>query len=82
MATKKSKDTAKLSAELEKVVEELVISAGKVDNAITEDDIQLATAEIDMDPDELSDLYDAIRAKGVEIKSEGEAAMPTAGAVA
>ncbi|MBQ9005754.1 MAG: RNA polymerase sigma factor, partial [Atopobiaceae bacterium] len=76
MANKKTKGEVKLSDELQKVVDELVKSAAKAGNAITEDDIQLATAEIDVEPDELSDLYDVIRGKGVEIQSADEVVAP------
>ncbi len=78
VATKKNKGAVKLSDELQKVADSLVLSAAKAGNSITEDDIQIATAEIDVEPDELSDLYDAIRAKGVDIRTEGEAPMPSA----
>jgi len=76
VANKKTKGEVKLSDELEKIVDDLVKSASKAGNAITEDDIQLATAEIDVEPDELSDLYDVIRGKGVEIQSADEMAVP------
>ncbi len=79
VATKKNKGAVELSEELQKVADSLVQSAAKAGNSITEDDIQIATAEIDVEPDELSDLYDAIRAKGVDIRSEGEAPTPSAG---
>ena len=79
VATKKNKGAVELSEELQKVADSLVQSAAKAGNSITEDDIQIATAEIDVEPDELSDLYDAIRAKGVDIRAEGEAPTPSAG---
>ena len=78
VATKKNKGAVELSEELQKVADSLVQSAAKAGNSITEDDIQIATAEIDVEPDELSDLYDAIRAKGVDIRAEGEAPTPSA----
>ncbi len=79
LATKKTKSKVNLSDELQKVVEVLVEGAAKAEEAITEDDIQVAIAEIDVEADELTQLYDAIRSKGVEIKSDGEVTMPTAG---
>ena len=71
-ATKKTKDEIKLSDELTKVVADLV-SGAKGRSSVTEDDIQVAIRDIDVDSDELSDLYDALRAKGVEV-SGGESA--------
>ena len=73
MATKKKTDV-KLSDELAKVVDDLTSSKPAT---ISEDDIQVALREIDVDGDELSDLYDALRAKGVEVTSSGDA--PQAG---
>ncbi len=81
MANKKTKGAVTLSEELKKVTDELVLTAAKMGNAITEDDIQLATAEIDVEPDELAEMYTVIRSKGVEIKSEGEDVVPTAAQV-
>ena len=65
MAAKKSNKDIVLSSELQTVVDQL--SAGGSGSKITEDDIQIALAEIDVSDDELSVLYDAVRAKGVEI---------------
>ena len=70
MAKKKSKAVA-LSAELEEVVESIVKGAAKTGGSVTEDDIQVALAEIDVTDEELSDLYDAVRAKGVDITTAG-----------
>ena len=68
MATKKTNADVKLSDELAKVVDELAGSGASV----TEDDIQVALREIDVDSDELSDLYDALRSRGVEVSSAVE----------
>ncbi len=78
MANKKATPgtDSQLSDELEGIVGKLVTQASSSNNTITEDDIQVAIAEIDVDDDELSDMYDAIRAKGVEI-SNGEEAPAT-----
>ena len=79
MAVKKTKSDIKLSAELQTVVDGLTKGSG--DGAsVTEDDIQLAIRDIDVDGDELSDLYDAIRAKGVEVSGSGEAPSTHPGA--
>jgi RNA polymerase primary sigma factor len=71
VAGKKTNEDIKLSDELNKVVKDLVGSAKK-SAALTEDDIQVALRDIDVDDDELSDLYDALRAKGVEVTGTGE----------
>ena len=75
MAAKKPKNI-KLSAELESAFEGLVTKSVASAGSVTEDDIQIATRDIDVDADELSDLYDALRARGVEITTAGEADMP------
>ena len=65
MTAKKSNKNIVLSPDLQVVVDQLTI--GGSGSKITEDDIQIALAEIDVSDDELSDLYDAVRAKGIEI---------------
>ncbi|MDD6602687.1 sigma-70 family RNA polymerase sigma factor, partial [Parafannyhessea umbonata] len=69
--------SSQLSDELDGIVQKLVKQASGSNNSITEDDIQLAIAEVDVDDDELSDMYDAIRAKGVDIANaeDGGSAM-------
>ena len=76
MATKKSKDDIKLSPELMQAVDALVAKSAKNDGTVSEDDIQVATRDIDVDGDELSDLYDVLRTKGVDISAD-DAAVPT-----
>ena len=71
MATKKTNDDVKLSDELAKVVDQLAGGAG-ASGSVTEDDIQVAVRDIDVDSDELSDLYDALRARGVEVSNASE----------
>ena len=66
MAAKKTNEDIKLSDELLGAVDGLVARAGG-SASVTEDDIQLAIKDIDVDSDELSDLYDAVRSRGVEI---------------
>ena len=75
MATKKSKEDIKLSPELMQAVDALVTKSSKNDGTVSEDDIQVATRDIDVDSEELSDLYDVLRSKGVDIASD-DAAMP------
>ncbi|MGN0055095.1 MAG: RNA polymerase sigma factor RpoD [Atopobiaceae bacterium] len=71
MAATKTKNI-KLSSELDKAVEGLVKKSRKSGGSLTEDDIQAALADIDVDSDELSDVYDAVRSKGVDILSAGD----------
>ena len=72
MATKKTDaQTAKLTPELASVVTKLVKKAGKA-GTISEDDIQVALVDVDVDDDELTDVYDVVRAKGVTISGSGD----------
>ena len=71
MANKKSTSAPKLPDNLQVVVTKLVSEAGD-GKTISEDDVQVAIADIDVDDDELGDIYDAVRAKGVKITSEGD----------
>ena len=66
MAAKKTNDGIKLSEDLLKVVDGLVAGSGS-SSSVTEDDIQLAIKDNDVDSDELSDLYDELRSRGVEV---------------
>ncbi len=78
-AAKKTKDDIKLSDELGRVVDGLVSASAKAGGSVSEDDIQVAIRDVDVDGDELSDLYDTLRAKGVEITTSGETANPVYG---
>ena len=78
-AAKKTKDDIKLSDELGRVVDGLVSASAKSGGSVSEDDIQVAIRDVDVDGDELSDLYDTLRAKGVEITTSGETANPAYG---
>ncbi len=72
MATKKkSTDTAALSPELEAAAKKLVKTAGD-SGSVSEDDIQEAIVDIDVNDEELTALYAEIRGKGVTITSEGD----------
>ena len=72
MSAKKSTDGVVLTEELVRVVEILVTKGNKSQGSLTEDDIQVAIKEIDVDSDELSYLYDAVRERGIEITASGE----------
>ena len=74
MAAKKANEEAKLSDELTKIVDDLV-SSSKSNGSISEDDIQVAIRDVDVNDDELSDLYDSLRVKGVEITTASEATV-------
>ena len=78
-AAKKTKDDIKLSDELGRVVDGLVSASAKSGGSVSEDNIQVAIRDVDVDGDELSDLYNTLRAKGVEITTSGEAANPAFG---
>ncbi len=78
-AAKKTKDDIKLSDELGRVVDVLVSASAKSGGSVSEDDIQVAIRDVDVDGDELSDLYDSLRSRGVEITASGEVANPAYG---
>ncbi|WP_130811980.1 RNA polymerase sigma factor RpoD [Olsenella sp. Marseille-P4559] len=78
-AAKKTKDDIKLSDELGRVVDGLVSASAKSGGSVSEDDIQVAIRDVDVDGDELSDLYDSLRSRGVEITASGEVANPAYG---
>ena len=67
------KNDIKLPKELSIVVDNIVKSSdGK---SVTEDDIQIALREVDINDEELSDIYDALRAKGVDIEADGDGTL-------
>ena len=72
MAAKKSQKAPVLSDELESVRAGLVKASKKSGGSVSEDDIQVALSDIDVDDTELNDLYTALRSGGVEIVSEAE----------
>ena len=74
MAAKQSKSDQLFSEELVGIVEVLVSKSASTQGVLTEDDIQVAIKEIDIDGDELSELYDVIRARGVDITTAGDSA--------
>ena len=70
--TKKTKADVKLSDELSRVVDEIARSVRS--GSVSEDDVQLALRDVDVDAEELSDLMDALRARGVEVGGGSEPA--------
>jgi RNA polymerase primary sigma factor len=75
VASKKPNSAANLSDELQGALESLVEKSSTLNGTVTEDDIQIAVRDIDVSADELSDLYDALRGKGVEVTSSGESEL-------
>lgn len=71
MAAKKEKQEVTLSAELEEAYTQL-LEESKENGSITEDDIQISLSEIEVEDDELDNLYDALRSQGVVITSAAE----------
>ena len=71
MASKKTKNEPKLSSELEGALGQLIESS-KSTGSVSEDDVQVALRDIDVDDDELEDLYGALRNRGVDVVSSEE----------
>ncbi len=71
MASKKVKNEPKLSPELEGALGQLVDS-GKSAGSVSEDDIQVALRDVDVEDDELEDLYGALRSRGIDVVSSDE----------
>ena len=71
MPTKKTSNDIQLSEDLVAAFVKIVTQSN--DGVISEDDIQVAIRDIDVDSDELSDLYDALRGKGIDITSNVKA---------
>ncbi|EPD78157.1 MULTISPECIES: RNA polymerase sigma factor RpoD [Atopobiaceae] len=71
MSAKKTKESVKLSDELSKVADEIIVSV-KDSGSVSEDDIQVSLQEIDVSDDELSQLYETIRSKNIEITSAAD----------
>ncbi len=63
---------AVFSGELSAAIEKL-IATSKPLGTVTEDEIQVALAEIDVDADELNAVYDQVRSAGIEITTAGSA---------
>ena len=70
----KKKVESKLPADIAKAVETLVASEEAADG-VSEDDIQVALRDIEVTDEQLTEVYEAIRAKGIEIHSDGDAEM-------
>jgi len=62
-----------LNEELTHIASVLITKSEKSGGILTEDDIQVAIKDIDIDGDELSELYDHLRNQGVDITTQGDA---------
>ena len=60
------------SSELSSAIEKL-IATSKPLGTVTEDEIQVALADVDVDADELNVIYDQVRGAGIEITTDGSA---------
>ena len=79
MAKKSASAASTLPDRLQGVADTLIQQSASNGHKVSEDDIQIALADIDVDDEELSALYDQVRAKGVEITSEVESQDDAAG---
>ncbi len=66
MTVEKSSEAIELTAELHEPFDGL-LHKSQDSGSVTEDDIQVAVRDVDLDSDELDELYDALRAKGIDI---------------
>ena len=71
MTAKKSPQENDLSAELQEPFAGLVKKSQDT-GSVTEDDIQVSIRDVDLDSDELDELYEALRAKGIDITTADE----------
>jgi RNA polymerase primary sigma factor len=62
-----------LSEELTHIASVLINKSEKAGGILTEDDIQVAIKDVDIDGDELSELYDHLRNQGIDITTQGDA---------
>ncbi len=67
MPKKKTTTAVELTGDLQKAFEKLMTTSQAQSMSITEEDIQVSLRDVDIDADELGDLYDALRSQGVEI---------------
>ncbi len=74
MPKKKTTTAVKLTGDVQEAFDKLMVTSQAQSMTLTEEDIQISLREIDIDADELGDLYDALRSKGVEIGSGTSAA--------
>ena len=67
MTSQESNQDVQLSEELQSIVDKLSSQANTAGNKLSEDEIQIALSDFDTDADELSDVYQALRAQHLSL---------------
>lgn len=70
MSSQESNQDVQLSEELQSIVDKLSSQANAAGNKLSEDEIQIALSDFDTDADELSDVYQALRAQHITITAD------------
>ena len=70
MTSQESNQDVQLSEELQSIVDKLSSQANTAGNKLSEDEIQIALSDFDADADELSDVYQALRAQYITITAD------------
>lgn len=70
MTSQESNQVVQLSEELQSIVDKLSSQANTAGNKLSEDEIQIALSDFDTDADELSDVYQALRAQHITITAD------------
>lgn len=70
MTSQESNQDVQLSEELQSIVDKLSSQANTAGNKLSEDEIQIALSDFDADADELSDVYQALRAQHITINAD------------
>ncbi len=70
MTSQESNQDVQLSEELQSIVDKLGSQANTAGNKLSEDEIQIALSDFDTDADELSDVYQALRAQHITITAD------------
>ena len=70
MTSQESNQDVQLSEELQSIVDKLSSQANAAGNKLSEDEIQIALSDFDADADELSDVYQALRAQHITITAD------------
>jgi hypothetical protein len=70
VTSQESNQDVQLSEELQSIVDKLSSQANAAGNKLSEDEIQIALSDFDTDADELSDVYQALRAQHITITAD------------
>jgi RNA polymerase sigma factor, sigma-70 family len=70
VTSQESNQDVQLSEELQSIVDKLSSQANTAGNKLSEDEIQIALSDFDTDADELSDVYQALRAQHITITAD------------